>query len=253
MNYKVKFIKITLGLFIILSITSCNSFWLKYSGVLDEKTELKVISNGQKNIAYLPLHHIGRKEYYDDMSKKIDSLQNLNYIVFYEMVTTDLKDSLEYIDYAKKFRKIQGGFGAGNGYLDTINNKIYGNIKYDEKYKMRNQPKFFEIGVDSLSAINADVKLEELISAFEKRNGTIKLNECDLKTGLKSEYTCETLNKKLKKDFKKNFTLGMRNENLAELITNSNSNKIFVIYGARHFRGMLKELKSIDENWKEKR
>ena len=191
MNYKVKFIKITLGLFIILSITSCNSFWLKYSGVLDEKTELKVISNGQKNIAYLPLHHIGRKEYYD------------------EMVTTDLKDSLEYIDYAKKFRKIQGGFGAGNGYLDTINNKIYGNIKYDEKYKMRNQPKFFEIGVDSLSAINADVKLEELISAFEKRNGTIKLNECDLKTGLKSEYTCETLNKKLKKDFKKNFTLGM--------------------------------------------
>ena len=138
MNYSIKFIKITLGLLIIFSITSCNSLWLKYSGVLDEKPKLKVISNGQKNVTYLPLHHIGREEYYDDMSKKIDSLQNLKYIVFYETVTTDLKDSSEYINYAKKFRKIHGDFGAGNGYLDTINNKIYGSIKYDEKYKMMN-------------------------------------------------------------------------------------------------------------------
>ena len=251
MHYRIKFIKITLGLLIIFGITSCNSLWLKHSGVLDEKPELKVISNGQISVAYLPLHHIGREEYYDDMSKKIDSLQNLNYIVFYELVTTNLKDSSEYINYAKKFRKIQGDFSAGNGYLDTINNKIYGNIKYDEKYKMMNQPKFFEMGIDSLSAINADVKLEELISAFEKKNGTIELSECDLKTSLNSDYTCETLNKKLNKDFKENFTLGMRNENLAELITNSNSNKIFVIYGARHYKGMLKELKSIDQNWKE--
>lgn len=253
MNFRIKFIKITLGLLIIFSSTSCNSLWLKHSGVLDEKPELKVISNGQKTIVYLPLHHIGREEYYDDMSKKIDSLQSINYTVFYEMVTTDLKDTSEYINYAKKFRKIQGDFGAGNGYLDTTNNMIYGSIKYDEKYKMMNQPKFFEMGVDSLSAINADVKLEELISAFEKKNGTIKLSECDLKTRLQLDYTCETLNKKLKKDFNNNFTLGMRNENLAELITNSDSNKIFVIYGARHFKGMLKELKSIDKNWKEKK
>ena len=79
------------------------------------------------------------------------------------------------------------------------------------------------------------------------------MSECDLITGLKSDYTCESLDKKLRKDFKKNFALGMRNENLAELISNSNSNKIFVIYGARHFKGMLKEIKSIDKNWKEEK
>lgn len=242
-----------------LTITSCTALWLKFSGVYNEKPKLKSISNGQKNVVYIPLQHIGRIEYYKDMSKKIDSLTEIGYVVFYESITTDLEvttdsvDRSEYIRLAKKFRKIQGSFQAGNGYLDTINNKIYGTISYNEKYDLINQPNYFDMGVDSLTSVNADVTLEDLLGAFEEKNGTIVLNDCDINTDLDSNYICEPLSNKLRRDFKKNFALGMRNTNLAKLIDEHNSDKILVIYGVLHFKGLLKELKLIDDNWIEKK
>ncbi|MAX78711.1 MAG: hypothetical protein CL843_00850 [Crocinitomicaceae bacterium] len=235
---------------LVFTATSCHALWLKYSGVLEAKPTLKTISNGQKNVVYLALHHIGRKEYYADLTQKVDSLQQLNYVVFYEEITSAIVDNAELITLSKKFRKIQGNFEAGNGYLDTINNKIYGSIEYDKKYTLVNQPDFFDMGIDSTTALNADVKLEELIGAFEEKNGTITLSECDINTSLDAAYTCEPLRKQLKKDFKQNFVLGMRNENLAECITHNSADKIFVIYGAMHFKGLVKELKAIDQNWK---
>lgn len=223
---------------------------MKKSGVLDEKPELKSLTNNQKKIVYLPIHHIGRKEYYKDISKKTDSLKRLDYAIFYEQVRTKLTNEVEYVTMAKKFRKISGDFNAGNGYLDTINKRI-GNIKYNKKYNLINQPKLKELGIDTLTAVNADITLEKLIEEFENKNGKIELDECDEQTDLKSEYLCEALNSDLKKDFRTNFTLGLRNSNLANQIIQSESNKIFIIFGASHFKGLLEELQNIDPNWEE--
>lgn len=242
---KNKFIAIIITFLILSTFSSCNSLYLKHSGILDDKPELKRISNDTKNIIFLPIHHIGKKEYYNNLSKKVDSLTLLGYVTFYEEVTTKLKEKTEYIPLAKKFRKIQGDFNAGNGYLDSLNN--------NSEYELINQPKFHEMGIDTLTAVNADLTLERIISEFELNNGEIKLNECDEKTDLGSNYNCESLNKKLRQDFRENYILGMRNINLANLINESESNKIFVIYGASHYKGLLKELKKIDSNWAEKK
>lgn len=242
----------TIAVIFCLTMTSCSSIWLKYSGVLDEKPELRAMTDGDKDVVYLPLHHIGRKEYYEAMAQQIDSLQNEDYIVFYEMVNVNARDTSVYIELAKKFRKIQGDLGAANGYLDTLNNRIYGTIAYDVKYVMMNQPSFGDLGVDSNSAVNADISLEELIEAFEKKHGVITLSPCDINSDLKALYNCETLSSKLRKDFRKSFVLDLRNEQLAERIRTSEAKKIFVIYGARHYKGLLKELKAIDKRWRKK-
>ncbi len=88
---------------------------------------------------------------------------------------------------------------------------------------------------------------------FETKNGTVILDQCDQSTSIESDYTCATINKKLKKDFKKNFILGYRNQNLAKQIAESNSDKLFVIYGARHFKGLVEELQQLNADWKVKK
>ena len=73
-------------LFTLFILTSCGQFMtnraLKKSGVFDTKSGLKVIENNQKKIIFIPMHHIGKKEFYDDVANKVDSLQNLNFSVF---------------------------------------------------------------------------------------------------------------------------------------------------------------------------
>jgi len=236
--------------FITISFTSCSPIWLKFSGVLDEAPKLKVIESNDKKVVYLPLHHIGRKEYYKDMADKIDSFNRNGFVTFYEMVNTELTDTAEYMLLAKKFRKIQGDFDAGNGYLDTINHTIMGTIKYNKKYDLINQPSFLDMNLDTLTAVNADVTLEELLAAFEKEHGEVKLDQCDLDTPLQDEYTCNGVSKKLRKAFGNDYALEFRNENLAQEIHESTANKIFVIYGARHFKGLFKNLRALDTSWK---
>ena len=241
-------IKISLIL-LTISVYSCSSIYLKHSGVLDEKPKIETLTNNNKKVLFLPIHHIGKPEYFEDISKKVDSLNQLNCITFFEDVTTKLNDSTEIIMVAKKFRKIQGSFDAKNGYLDTINNTANGNIKIDKKHRLINQPKFDELNVDTLTSKNADVTLEMMISKFEAKNGVIKLNECDIKTHLDSVYKCETLGKKIKKEFRENYIQDFRNQNLAQIINKSNSNKILVIFGSGHLEGLVSELKKIDSKW----
>lgn len=239
-----------LAFLVLMSVTSCSAIWIKKSHMLEEKANLKRLSNHEKTLVYLPLHHIGKKSYYQDILKKTDSLRDLEYDIMYEEVTTNLKNKADYTLLAKKFRKITGSFNAGNGYLDTINNKI-GGIKYNKKYQLMNQPKAPQLGIDTINDINADVTIEKLITAFEKDHGVVVLDTCDMQTDLKKEYLCEPLSAKLQKTFRDNFILGLRDQNLAQQVNSSASKNIFVIYGASHYSGLLNELRKTDSSWYE--
>ncbi|GGG46761.1 hypothetical protein [Bizionia arctica] len=250
MNFKIKWTLNFFLILILLCIISCNSIRLKSSGVLDEKIKIETLTNRNKKVAFLPIQHIGKIKYYDDVSKKIDSLQKLNYVAFYESVSTELTDSAAIDLLDRKYRKIVGNLQAKSGYLDTINNKLYGNIDNDKKHNLINQPDYDKMNLDTLKAVNADVTFEKLINDFEDKNGLIKLDECDFKTHIDSTYNCQTLSNKMQKNFRKDFVLGLRNKYLAKLINNSDSTEILVIYGSAHFKGLVSELKKIDSNWK---
>ncbi|QNR25034.1 hypothetical protein [Croceimicrobium hydrocarbonivorans] len=237
-------------LILILGSISCSPIWLRFSGVLEEEPELKVLSNAEKEVLFLPIHHIGRESYYRAVKRISDSLDQQAYTILYEQVSTDLREVEDFVVMAKKFRKLTGSFDAGTGYLDTVNHKI-GSMHYNPKYQLMNQPDLVGLGIDTATAIKADLLLEDLILAFEKKNGTIQLDSCDLDTDLESDYLCSASNADWQKDFRKNFILGLRNENLARHIDQSESEKIFVIYGASHFKGLKKELSHLNLEWTE--
>ena len=146
---------------LLLSITSCAlispNYALKKAGFFKTKNKLITITNKsqKEKILFLGMHHIGRKEYYDDVAKKIDSLQNLGYVVFYEGVKGfEETDSLVDIKNQLKLRKILG-FSIKK-HIDTATNIIGGRLKYKGKHKLINQPRYGLLKVDSLLEIHED-------------------------------------------------------------------------------------------------
>jgi len=224
-------------LLLILTLTSCASIFnkriIKKLGVKNEKTELNFIDSKEKEVIFIPIHHVGRKKYYEDIAHKVDSLQKHNFIVFYEGVSDEKeKDSLIRKNSFLKLRKIMGFFPQGQqGYLDTVTNVIGGKVKYKGKHKLINQPKYKQLKVDSLIAIRTDVTLTELMNDFEKQYGKIILDSCDFETDFKDKnYKCKKVKRSIRKKFKKGYVKDYRNKYLAKKIFESKKNKILVIY-----------------------
>lgn len=241
-------------LLLLLTLSSCSLIFpsrvLKRSGVFKSKGELKVLksNNKEQKILFLGMRHIGRKEFYDDVAKKIDSLQKLGYVVFYENVK-DTKEvsSLTTIKSVMKLRKLFGY--SPEKHLDTTTNIIAGRIKYKGKYKLINQPKYSALKTDLLTATWSDVGLTELITEFEKKYSEIKLDSCDFKTHLRDrEYKCKKAKRKLAKNFKNDFISDYRDKHLANKIIESKKNKILVVYGAAHYYGLWWRFYDLDKS-----
>lgn len=237
-------------IFILLTfctLTSCAlifpSVGLKRTGVFDTKSKLKTLKYKEQKILFLGMHHIGRKEFYDDVAKKVDSLQKLGYVVFYEMVANTKKtDTLIAIKNAMKLRKLMGI--PGEKYLDTTTNIIAGRIKYRGKHKLMNQPRYRDLKVDTLTAIWGDVSMNELITAFEKEHSEIKLDSCDYKFSLKDKnYKCkEKIDRGRLIDFKMKYIADYREKHLVKKIIESKKNKVLIVYGKNHYSGLFMEL-----------
>jgi hypothetical protein len=238
-------------LLISLILTSCSSIFpthtLKRIGVFDSKSELEIIKYKKKKILFIPMHHVGKKEFYDDIANKVDSLQKLDYTVFYESAIDDKEtDSLTTTRNGLKLRKLMGFYPRK--YLDTTTNIIAGKIKYKGEHKLVNQPKYSQLKVDNLTSIKADVSLTELINEFEKKYSEIKLDSCDFRFNLENKnYKCKRANKGLRKKFEKEYVQDYRNKYLAKQIINSKKNKILVIYGDSHYIGLYRELLLLKE------
>jgi hypothetical protein len=230
---------------VFLSLTSCSlvlpSIVLKRNGIFDEKSKLKVISDEKQKILFLGMHHVGKKEFYDDVAIKIDSLQKLDYTVFYENVADKKEiDSLVTIKSALKLRKLMGFLAVKH--LDTSTNIISNKIRYIGRHKLMNQPNESKLNIDTLTAIRADVGLTELIAEFEKKYLEIKLDSCDYKTSLKNnKYKCKKVKRKLAKKFRHEFIGKYRNKSLYNKIINSKKKKIVVVYGSSHYMGLIIE------------
>ena len=233
-----------LFLFTIFTLFSCSSIspnsTLKRIGVFDTKSELEVIKSKKQKILFLKMHHVGKKEFYADVAHKIDSLQKLDYTVFYETAIDEETDSLTAIKNGMKLRKLMGFFP--DIYLDTTTNIIAGKIKYRGNHKLLNQPNYNQLNVDGFTSIKADVNLSELITEFEKKYSEIKLEDCDFRFNLEDRnYKCKSANKRLREKFEKEYIQDYRNKHLANKIIDSNKKKVLVVYGDTHYIGLYRE------------
>lgn len=233
--------------------TSClKKIVLNATGVFKDHVPLKYITNGEKRLVFFPMHHIGKKVFYNDVKNKIDSLKAEGFTIYYEAVHLgNLRDSLQKDTLYLKARKITGiDFATATmnkGYIDTSKNTLLGiKTKYIAKYHLINQPKDIILMSDSLHVKNVDGNFVDLMNASEKKFGPIELDQYDYKTKFGEKYKL-----KKNKELFKYFVEGYRNTLISTTILNDKNNKIILIYGSDHFKGILENLKQADPNFKQ--
>ncbi len=247
-----------LFLFLMLSqscfFSSCiQKMLLKKVGAFDENAITREISNGDKIIVFVPMHHVGKQSFYADVKRKIDSLHNNGYVVYYEGTKPDMNvDSLTADTLKRKLRMITGIdpvlANKYGGYVDTVTNTFMGSkSKYIKSEKLRNQPSAPALGIHLVKDVRADVFFSDIINAYELKYGKLQLTECDLQTPLGQKYRCK---KTVKRKEKLDILLNSRNEFLSNAIVKEERKNMAVVFGAKHFKGLLKMLQEKDPAWK---
>lgn len=239
------------ALTLLLTLSSCMKLIFTHLGVLDEKQNPKVVSNGKKQVVYLPMHHIGKQSFYDDVKKKIDSLRKDGYVFYYEgLKLSTSEDSLVIDTLGKKLRKTMGldifQLRSNGGYIDTSTGNFMGRKNsFVKKYNLVNQERAGTL-MDTTIDRRADVSLNDLIPALEAKLGPIPLDACDYSTPMGQKYTC----KKYKlKDYSR-AALEYRNKFIADEVRKDANLKIAIVYGAMHFKGLFEDLQAADSTWK---
>ena len=198
------------------------------------------------------MHHVGKKEFYEDAKHKIDSLIQDGYIIYYENVNMPAGiDSLVKDTLYRKSRKITGvdlsTMKANQGYIDTVNGTFMGlKAGFITKYKLVNQGKGMLPLKDSLHVKNVDANFPQLIVACEKKFGPVELTSYDYDTKFGENYKS-----KKNEDLFNYFIVSFRNKLITDSILNSSQKKIAMIYGSLHFDGILENLTAADKNYKQ--
>jgi hypothetical protein len=247
-------------LLLLLTSTGClHKMALRSLGVYDSTISPKAISNDEKKIVFLGMHHLGRKEFYDDAIFKLDSLKRDGYFIFLEGVDLGSNsDSILLNNSLLKFRSILGvdlsAIKKNKGYIDTATGlSVLPSKQLNKIIKMEkfiNQPSALKNISDTLIGKKVDGNVIDLIKDYENKYGTISLSEYDTKTPLGTSYDRKQ-GQKLSLD-KKNFLLiDARNKIIIDNIISRSNKKIAIVYGKAHYAGLLKLLKASNKGFNE--
>jgi len=197
------------------------------------KVESADFSSNKKSVHFIDMIHLGQQEFYDNVAQEVKKYKKDGYVLFYEWIDYETADTLT----LRKTKKIVGMIPSKKGYSLMINKIDVEGVVFQENDQFMNQ-------VNSLD-FNVDVTPQELILEYEKRHGEILLNNEDLQVPLYGDFNFN--NDKNVMDL----ILNYRNKIVAERIQNSKYDKIIVMYGADHRKGIVEELQKLDVNWKE--
>lgn len=251
---------ISIIMFILVGSLSAVSYY--FNEVHPATMEEYTLSNKEKTVKFQTMVHIGKKEFYEQVSKNLQDFKKEWAVYFYEWVKPGSKESAEKFDQALgvKFDK------------DLYKNvsKLYG-VEFQD-----NSLFLWQINDKD---INVDISLDEIVALYEQKESPSKaeewepldaskeilalLNELNPKELQLLQYLNQALlnamigNESILNGLE-NFQnpelfeviLHERNKVLADAILASKEEKIFITYGKLHFSGVLKLLKESDERWK---
>ena len=218
----------------LFTLTSCKSIISSYLiSRGDIKKDYKVLKNEKtgQTIVFLPMIHIGTKQYFNQARKIIDSLRDEKFKFYYENIKIDSDlDSLEKDIYRKKTRSIIGF----NPLLQSENNSLPKSYK-KKKYILQD---YKLMGLNKKDT-KLDMSQNQIIDSIEAKYGKLKLTECDHNTGNFEKYNCKTNNDK--------FAFALTNEFRDPFISNQildlKEEKIVMIYGRMHWYMVYPDLK----------
>lgn len=186
----------------------------------------------EKTIFFCPMHHLGHESFYDDAKRIIYEKKSEGYVVLYEKVKLLEQDSLKRDILERKLRKVKGIGGSYDDYTD---------VKLFEGFM--GQPSNEEMGIEE-SDIWADVSYTEFVDYFESSLGELVLDSIDLITGLDEEYVRAL---PINKTDRAAVIVEFRNDVLFQEILDCSSDKILIVYGAGHRKGIEKRMKKTIE------
>jgi hypothetical protein len=213
---------------IVLTFSSCK---IVHSLIELNKKTAKVYSYkvDDKDVRFLPMHHLGKRAFYDNVKKIVTENKANGFVVYYELVSTDFtKDSLLRDTIRRKVRKIKG---FGGTYKENMGENHF--------KKHIQQPSYPDLGTDTKD-LRADVNYLQLINEWERVNGAIVLDSMDLHTPFTEKFSKDVFY--TKSQYNKIF-IEYRNEYLINLIRTSPENKILVLYGAGHRKDFKKRIR----------
>jgi hypothetical protein len=223
-----------------LLLNSCTSFKinlaLKIVGVYDDTVKLSKLTTKEKEVVFIPMHHLGTVLFYNDVKAKIDSLKKSGFYFYTEEVKGNKKDSIT----IRKIIKLTGiPFSRDNsGYKHFFDSLYNGKVKL--KKELINQPNSWALGLDSLNSKKVDITFKEMIDYYEKKYGELKLRPCDFEKSFYEKPSCK--DKPIDKKIRDEVIVGYRNTNVINAILSEKCSKIAIIYGSEHIIGIREEL-----------
>jgi len=222
---------------IVISVFQSCAFVKVMRTVRNEKVKIEPIAFKNKKIVFIPISHIGQPKFYNDLKDSLQSLKNSGYTIFYESIRHRKADydSITSDILIRKNRKISGG--------NIFNLKYYKDLEKVPMYKLiykdfKVQPDFEELGI-SETDVNADLNLEQYVRLNENKFGIIELDSIDINTPLDLSYS----GKKSMGEYDWSL-LDERNQNVANMVKSSTCEKIAIVYGAKHYKGIKKYIRS---------
>ncbi|MCH8535880.1 MAG: hypothetical protein LAT51_12475 [Flavobacteriaceae bacterium] len=231
--------KITFFILLILVFSSCSGLLTRYViSKADIQKDLKILKSDSTNqvIAFIPVVHIAKEQYYLDIRKVVDSLRNEGYNFYYENMTHDPElDSAKQVIYDKKIRSILG-------YSTALNekNKSLPKVYTKKAYMLQD---YNLMGLNK-NDTHLDMFKSQVIDSIEKNRGKIKLSSCDLSTDLMEEYICDAEYKHLLFDLTNQY----RDQYIAQKILELKDEKIALIYGKMHWNFIYGYLRINDKS-----
>lgn len=211
---------------ICLSLVGCGHIYLSIITPKNSKKSLKIMKRGNQEIIFLPMIHLAKSSFFDQVTIIIDSLKKEGYTVFYEQISIDENQSIEIIE--TNIRKLRKMWGVNIiGAYNNKRNKSLPNFYKTNNYSSQNN---IDLGIDSLDII-ADVTLSELINAHEKKEGEIMLTKCDYDTNLNDKYKCKTVSRYYA-------IHTFRDSIAANTVLKLNKEKSVLIFGKAHWYGI---------------
>lgn len=243
-----------LGFFIVLGIVSY--FAGLFKPVMVNKY---VLSNGTKTVVFQEMRHIGTGQFYKRVDEDIKYYRSQGYVFGYEGIFFMGGPEMyvnDKIDYTKKYMEqpiILGGLEKEDVNLDLnwidIANKIEHKMKVvnDQNKKtsgyvsqtlsdipmLKNENEMSKDGIDLVDYTANNVIRIRYFENLKNKYGI------DLQSIAYPDHPIE-----------KSVIIDERNKIVADFITEEGRDKVLVNYGAEHFDGIFKLLKSYDTKWK---
>lgn len=187
-----------------------------------------------KSIRFVEMIHIGKKEFYENVRNQVEKSKKDGYVLFYEYIDFDQATDEE----KRKTKKMAGFVPSPEGYERELKSLI-------EKGYVTQKNELF-LNLVNNKDFNVDITPNQLIEEYEKKYGEIILTSEDLNTPI-DEKISPTISKKNMQSI----VLDYRNNYLAAKIEESSFDKIIILYGAQHRKGLIKELQKLNPTWDE--